>query len=111
VYCYTNHVAATTVLIVPQLYYRKKRVFLVTQIMWPQQVYIVPKTLGLKKGGLLLHKLIARNRQTDRRIVPQLSGRKTSRLSVTQKKKLAATSVVNVPKFLATKQVALLLHK
>jgi len=103
-------VPATIRIIVPELYGCKKRGLLVTQIMLPQQAYIVPRTLGLKKGGLLLHKLIARNRQIDRHIVPQLSGRKTSRLSVTQKK-LAATSVVNVPKFLATKQVALLLHK
>lgn len=77
---------ATIRIIVPQLYGRKKRGLLVTQIMLPQQAYIVPRTLGLKKGGLLLHKLITHNRQTDRHIVPQLSGRKTSRLSVTQKK-------------------------
>ena len=99
---------ATIRIIVPQLYGRKKRGLLVTQIMWPQQAYIVPKTLGLKKGGLLLHKLIARNRQT---YCSPTKWPQNKQVECYTKKKLAATSVVNVPKFLATKQVALLLHK
>ena len=81
--CYPNYVAATSIHS-SQNTWPQERGLTVTQINCPQQ--------------------------TDRHIVPQLSGRKTSRLSVTQKK-MAAKSMVNVPKFLATKQVVLLLHK
>ena len=48
---------------------------LVIQIIWPQQAYIVPTTLDLKKGGLLLHKLPAR--KTDVLFSNYVTARKT----------------------------------
>jgi len=85
----------------------QKRGLIVTQIKWPQQaVLLFPKYVAAKQAGLLLHKSSGHNKQyycspnmwpqnkqaycytnymaATNKLIPQLCGRKTSGLIVTQ---------------------------
>ena len=106
-YCSLIRGHYTSGLIVKQIASPQKGGVLVTQIIWPQQAYIVPTKLDLKKGGLLLHKLRARNRQTDVLFSNYVTARKTDFLL----RIWPQQTDLLFPNYVAAKQTSLFLHK